>query len=97
MSRGGLSAQKAPKPPADSMSDLFIAPALLPVCCVCALIRDTTGSRPGLEHWVSQRTFQRLHGMNPDDFLLTHTYCPTCFAKVQEMVREYFRKIGTQP
>ena len=40
MSHGGVSVQRAARPPSASMKDLFIAPALLPVCCVCALIRD---------------------------------------------------------
>ena len=94
MSHGGVSVQRAARPPSASMNDLFIAPALLPVCCVCALIRDEEESPTGLEQWVSPRTFRRLHGINPNDFPLTHTYCPTCFMKVQESVRQYFREIG---
>ena len=95
MSHGGLSVQKAREAPSASMSNLFIAPALLPVCCVCTLIRDETGSHPGLECWVTQRIYRQTHSVNPAHFPLTHTYCPTCFAKAQKTMREYIRGTRT--
>ena len=45
--------------------------------------------------WVTQRTYRKTHGVNPANFPLTHTYCPTCLTKVQKTMRQYFRKIGT--
>ena len=75
--------------------ETFIAPTLLPVCCVCGLIRDGTGFSPGLDRWVTQRTYRETHGVNPTE--LTHTYCPECFTKVRETVTQYFRQIGTLP
>ena len=83
-------------PPAP-MRDTFIAPKMLPVCCVCELIRDETGSSPNRERWVTPRTYRRTHSMNPADFPLTHTYCLKCFTKVQDTTRQYFREIGTPP
>jgi hypothetical protein len=83
--------------PSAPMRETFIAPTLLPVCCVCGLIRDETGYRPHHERWVAQRTYRKTHGVNPTKLALTHTYCPTCFTKVQGTVRQYFRKIGTSP
>ena len=74
--------------------EAFIAPMVLPVCCVCELIRDETGSCPNRERWVTPRTYRMTHGVNPADCLLTHTYCPTCFTKAQETVKQYFREIG---
>ncbi|MDP1768128.1 MAG: hypothetical protein Q8L74_04895 [Nitrospirota bacterium] len=71
-----------------------MAPRLLPVCCVCARIRDEEESHQNLERWVSPRTFRRLHGMNPNDFPLTHTYCPMCFMRVQKEVQQYLKTIG---
>jgi hypothetical protein len=61
--------------------------ALLPVCCMCGLLRDDT--RPSLddERWVTQRTYQTTHGVNPADCLLTHTYCPGCFTQVMDRRR----------
>jgi hypothetical protein len=35
--------------------------------------------------------------VNPTELVLTHTYCPKCFTKVQDTVRQYFREIGTSP
>jgi hypothetical protein len=60
---------------------------LLPVCCLCRLIRDETG--PSLEsaRWVTQRTYRQTHGVNPADRLQTHTYCPGCFTQVMETIR----------
>ena len=79
------------------MRETFIAPTLLPVCCVCKLVRDETRFSPGREHWVTQRTYRKTHGVNPASFPLTHTYCPTCFTKVQKTVRQHSREIGTAP
>lgn len=74
---------------------IFITPMLLPVCCICGLIRDETKSSLHRERWVTPRTYRQTHGVNPADFSFTHTYCPGCFTKVQNSVRQYFRKIGT--
>ena len=77
--------------------ETFIAPTLLPACCACRLVQDESAATSGLERWMSQRTYRKTHGVNPTELALTHTYCPTCFAKVQETVRQFFRKSGTPP
>jgi len=92
-----LSAQTTREAPSAPMRETFIAPTLLPVCCICGLIRDETGSTPGLDRWVTQRMYHETHGVNPTELALTHTYCPKCFTKVQDTVRQYFREIGTSP
>ena len=79
------------------MREPFIAPTLLPVCCVCRLIRDDTRFSPGRELWVTQRTYHKTHGVNPSDLALTHTYCPTCFTQVHGTARQDFREIGSAP
>ena len=71
-----------------------LAPTLIPVCCVCKLIRDETGSSSDRTRWVTPWTYRVTHGVNPDDSRLTHTYCPTYFTKAQETVVQYFRQIG---
>ncbi|TKB34730.1 MAG: hypothetical protein E8D51_01980 [Nitrospira sp.] len=94
MSHEGVSVQRAARPPSASMNDLFIASTLLPVCCVCGLIRDDRRCPPGLDCWLTQRTYRAAHGIDPSEIAQTHTYCPECFTKVQESVRQYFREIG---
>jgi hypothetical protein len=61
--------------------------SLLPVCCVCRLIRDETRSSLHREHWVTEGTYRKTHGVNPADFPLTHTYCPGCFMQVMKTMR----------
>ncbi len=91
---GTQTTREAPFAP---MRETFIAPTLLPVCCVCGLIRDDTSFPPSLDCWLTQRAYREAHGVNQTELALTHTYCPTCFTKVQDTVRQYFRKIGTSP
>ena len=79
------------------MRETFIAPTVLPVCCVRKLIRDETGSSPDRERWVTPRTYRKTHGLNPADSLLTHTYCPECFAQAMGTVRLHPREIGSLP
>jgi len=97
MSLVALAAQRTCEAPPAPIRETFIAPTLLPVCCVCGLIRDGTESSPDRERWVTQRSYRQTHGVNPGDFPLTHTYCQKCFTKAQEAVRKYFREIATSP
>ena len=83
-------ARFAPKKP-------FNSPSFLRACCACGLVQDEAGATPGLERWISQRTYREAHGVNPAELALTHTYCPTCFSKVQEIVRQFFQKTGSAP
>ena len=79
--------------PSALRSPTLIAPRLLPVCCVCGLIRDETRSSLHRERWVSPRTYRQTHGVNSTQLALTHTYCPECFTKAQETMQQYFREI----
>ena len=87
-------AQTTRKTPSASMNATSLTPTLLPVCCVCSLIRDETGSSSDRERWVTPRTYRKAHGVNPAKSLLMHTYCPTCFTQVQETVVQYFKQTG---
>ena len=60
---------------------------LLPVCCLCKLIRDEVGPSLDPARWVTQRTYRKTHGVNPADRLQTHTYCPGCFTQMMETIR----------
>ena len=74
------------------MRETFISPSMLRVCCACGLIQDESGATPDLERWISHRTYREAHGVNPAELELTHTYCPTCFAKVEEVVRQFSKR-----
>jgi hypothetical protein len=60
---------------------------LLPVCCLCRLIRDEIGTSPDSARWITQRTYRKTHGVNPVNCLQTHTYCPGCLTQVMETIR----------
>ena len=79
------------------MKETFIPPTLLPVCCVCGLIRDDTRLSPDRELWVTQQTYHKTHGVNPAELALTHTYCPNCLTKAKDTTQQYFQDIGTTP
>ena len=83
-----LSAQTTREATSTPMREAFIAPKMLPLCCVCGLIRVETGSFPDREHWGRPRTNQTTHGLNPVDFPLTHTYCPKCLTQAMGTVRQ---------
>lgn len=57
---------------------------MLPVCCICGLLRDETGASLDCERWVTQRAYRQTYGVDPADCLLTHTYCPDCFTQVMD-------------
>ena len=90
-----LFAQIARAVPSNPMRETFIAPTLLPVCCVCRLIRDKTGSFPDRERWVTPQAYHKTYGVRSANVLPTHTYCPECFTQVMRTVSQYVRTIGT--
>ena len=76
------------------ISELVNAPALISICCACGLVQNEAGAIFGHERWVTQQTYHKIHGVSPADQELTHTYCPKCFEKFQETVRQFFGKTG---
>ncbi|MBI4470348.1 MAG: PAS domain S-box protein [Acidobacteria bacterium] len=53
--------------------------ALLPVCCVCGVIRDDTGVEHGEGEWVSLEDYIQKHAAAR----FSHGFCPECFEKYQ--------------
>lgn len=51
---------------------------ILPVCCVCGLIRDENKTSAE-EQWVTKQTYRQAHGVDPAICRVTHTYCPACY------------------
>jgi hypothetical protein len=62
---------------------------MLHVCCMCGLLQDEAGASLDQDRWVTQRTFRKMHGVHPDNCLLTHTYCPACFTQVVDRIGEW--------
>ena len=58
--------------------------SMLPLCCLCGLIRDEIGASLDGARWVTQETYRTTHSVNPADCLHTHTYCPGCLTQVME-------------
>ena len=88
-----LASRTTRRAPSALMRETFIKPKMLPVCCVCELIRDETRSSLHPERWVTPRTYRQTHGVHSTKLALTHTYCPECFTKAQETMQQYFREI----
>ena len=97
MSLEKLFAQTTREAPSAPMRETFIVPTLLPVCCICGLLRDDARFSPGLDCWLTQRTYRETYGIDPTKIALTHTYCPECFRKAQETMRQHFREVATPP
>ena len=97
MHHGKLVVQRIRKAPSAPLRATGIAPTLLHVCCICGHIREETGTSADREHWVTQRTYRQAHGVKLANFPLTHTYCPPCFTKFMETLRQCRREIGTSP
>lgn len=97
MASKGLVAQITREASNAPMRGSVITPTLLPICCLCRKIRDETGSSPEREHWVTPRTYRQTHGVKLANFPLTHTFCPPCFTKFMDTLRQYHREVGSSP
>ena len=53
---------------------------ILPVCCVCGLIRDDTGTEHGKGEWMKVDKFVT----QKTDAQVSHSYCPKCHVKAME-------------
>lgn len=76
--------------------DTYGIPRLLPVCCVCGLVRDDAAPHlPDLPakrvSWVMLNDYRHATKTELASFHFTHTYCPDCLMQVLERVQEYFR------
>lgn len=94
MALDNLPDQTTREAPSDLMRETFIAPTLLPTCCVCNLVLDKTRSIPGRTRWCTLRTYQKRHGVLSSAVLRTHTYCPKCFTQVMATARQHLKTIG---
>ena len=53
---------------------------LIPICCVCGLVRDDHGLTGMGRHesWCNLGTYLDRYGLRDSPYKLTHTYCPQC-------------------
>jgi hypothetical protein len=70
-----LTEELSTQPPGEAPfgpKNTFIAPSLLRACCACGLVQDKAGRTPGLERWISQRTYCEAHGVSPSELAHAH-------------------------
>jgi hypothetical protein len=53
---------------------------ILPVCCVCGLIRDDSGVEHGTGEWTK---VDKFNGQKADA-VLSHSYCPKCYDRAMK-------------
>lgn len=64
----------------ESARKLKLYERMLPICCVCKMIRDDSGRAPGTGPWMSVEKFVwEKAGIAP-----TSTYCPNCAAAAKK-------------
>jgi len=72
----------------EKQGDRMALPAqmlILPVCCVCGLVRDQGG--PDMEEqWLTKVTYRQTHGVDPAVCRITHTYCPDCYTQFMNRI-----------
>ena len=62
------------------MSEIKTLRGILPVCCVCGLIRDDTGVEKGKGEWMKVDQFV----IQNTEAEVSHTYCPKCYTTAME-------------
>ena len=92
MSSKETAAQPAHQTRPLSRPEAYVALRLLPVCCVCGLVRDETDSSSHRTLWVTPGSYRRAHNVHSTDLRFTHTYCPDCFLQAQNRMREFFKE-----
>lgn len=65
---------------------LHLFESILPVCCLCGMVRDDTGTQPGDGPWRSLQEYVAERS----DTGLSHGFCPSCY-------RAYRKQQGLEP
>lgn len=66
-------------------------PPLLPVCCVCGLVRDEVRGASKHICWIPLTTYRRNHKTDSIDCFFTHTYCPDCLGQARARMLQFFQ------
>ncbi|WP_163338526.1 GAF domain-containing protein [Desulfopila sp. IMCC35008] len=64
----------------DYIAEIKILRGIVPMCCVCGLIRDDTGVEHGKGEWLKADKFVN----EKTGAQVSHTYCPICYEKAAE-------------
>ncbi len=75
-----------------SCPEIQVARVLLPVCCVCGLVRDETDPLSHRTLWVTPGSYRKTHHLHSINIPFTHTYCPACFRKAKASMKQFFRE-----
>lgn len=75
-----------------SRPEAYLAPLLLPVCCVCGLICDETDPPSHRTPWVTPGSYRRTHNVHSTDLLFTHSYYPDYLLQARTGMKEFFRE-----
>lgn len=73
------------------------AARLLPVCCVCGLVRDEVDLHSHRTLWITPKSYRKAHHIHSIDLLLTHTYCPACLRKARIGIKQFFKNQKEHP
>lgn len=74
-----------------ALAEIKTLQGILPICCVCGLIRDDTGVAPGKGEWMKVDKFVT----QKTDAQVSHGYCPKCHAKAMEDCAAMFSAVGS--
>ena len=63
-----------------ALAEIKTLRGILPMCCVCGLIRDDNGVEQGKGEWMKVDKY--VH--QKTDAKVSHSYCPNCYEKAME-------------
>ena len=71
----------------EALRKVKIYEEILPVCCVCGLIRDDTGVDHGQGVWLNAGQYLCTRTSTK----VSHGYCPRCFAKAEQELSSFIK------
>lgn len=93
----GATKQQVLQPNVPSRPKAQAARLLLPVCCVCGLVRDEVDLHAHRTLWITPKSYRKAHHIQVIDLLLTHTYCPACLRKARIGIKQFLKKQKEHP
>lgn len=72
----------------NTLQEIKTLKGMLPICCVCGIVRDDSGVEHGKGVWkkigeyLAEKTSAKV----------SHTYCPQCYQKAREQLDEFIER-----